>query len=190
MNATEIVEMLINAEGPIRAAELIEASVRLPARGHIWVASYTGDEPGRQVWRSTGLTDRDQALARATQWEQEARQRRLARGKVPGKPTIRVRRRRSPSRMEPLTQREVALLLGLSERGVREIERRAFAKLRRHPALRHLWQQYQAGELGEATQRLLASEAFALLLLARTSEERQLVQKLIAIAGALRSVGG
>ena len=38
-----------------------------------------------------------------------------------------------------LTQKEVALVIGMSERGVRAVERRALDKLRRHPALREIW---------------------------------------------------
>jgi hypothetical protein len=44
------------------------------------------------------------------------------------------------------TQKQVALALGMSERGVREAERRALEKLRHHPLLQHIWQQYQRGQ--------------------------------------------
>jgi hypothetical protein len=43
-----------------------------------------GVEPGKQVWRSTGLTDRDAAVAKALEWEKEARIRRAALGTADG----------------------------------------------------------------------------------------------------------
>jgi transcriptional regulator with XRE-family HTH domain len=43
-----------------------------------------------------------------------------------------------------LTQREVAAALGLSERAVRNIERRAFRKLRNHPVLQAIWAQLES----------------------------------------------
>jgi hypothetical protein len=73
------------------------------------------------------------------------------------------------------------MLLNLSERGVREIERRAFRKLRAHPALREVWQLFQAGELGEAGAQLSSVEIAALFRLARTSEERQLLRKVLRL---------
>ncbi|MHB8519952.1 MAG: DUF5956 family protein [Limisphaerales bacterium] len=44
---------------------LCEATVCRPPRGTRWIASFTGAVPGHQVWRSTGLRDRDAALALA-----------------------------------------------------------------------------------------------------------------------------
>ena len=58
--ATAIVNSLLDDE-PLAAAPVCEASVHLPRRSRIWVAAFTGPSGG-QVWRSTGLTDRDQAL--------------------------------------------------------------------------------------------------------------------------------
>jgi hypothetical protein len=128
VTAEDIVGRLLAANGRLRAIELLEASVRRPTRGRVYVATFTGPEAGRQVWRSTRLTGREQALAVAKEWEIQARQQRQALGAVSGKPTIRVRHKHRVSGVEsgPLTQREVALLLGLSERGVREIERVTF----------------------------------------------------------------
>jgi len=54
-------------------ANMLDASVRLPPRGHKWIAVYTGAEPGKQIWKSTGLTDRAAAQARADALEAEAR---------------------------------------------------------------------------------------------------------------------
>ena len=51
----------------------------------------------------------------------------------------------------PLTQHETALLLGISVRAVREDERRAFEKIRRHPAMRTLWRQYAADKQRRST---------------------------------------
>jgi hypothetical protein len=47
---------------------LCEASVHRPKRGQVWVATFTGPAGG-QIWRSTGLTDYDQAFVVAKQWE-------------------------------------------------------------------------------------------------------------------------
>jgi len=46
-----------------------EATVRLPPRGHRYIGIFTGPEPGQQIARTTGLTDRDAALALARRWE-------------------------------------------------------------------------------------------------------------------------
>jgi Fic family protein len=80
-----------------------------------------------------------------------------------------------------LTQREVALLLGLSERGVRAIERRALRKLAQHPQLREIWRQFLAGELTEQACRLSAPEIEALWGLARSRAERETLRKVLAI---------
>jgi len=42
------------------------------------------------------------------------------------------------------------LELGLSVRAIREIERRAFEKLRRHPALRRFWREHTGGGVEES----------------------------------------
>lgn len=85
MRAHEIVEILIESDGPV-----IEASVHLPRRGRKWIAA-DRDETGRQVWRSTGLRDRQVALTLAKGWEAEARRKKAAQPALPPKPTIRVR---------------------------------------------------------------------------------------------------
>jgi Sigma-70, region 4 len=40
------------------------------------------------------------------------------------------------------TQKEIAIFMGLSERAVREIEKRALRKLRQHPAMRALFREW------------------------------------------------
>jgi len=174
----DIVRFLL-ADEFLAEASIVEASVHLPRRSRVWVAAFTGPSGG-QVWRSTGLTDRAQALALAKQWEAEARAQRFSLGRTLRKPILRVRRQApgtTPS--GPLTQKEVALLLNLSERGVREIERRAFEKLRQHPLLRQVWQQYLDGELDEQQFVLTRQELKALFNVARTPEEWCLLEKVL-----------
>ena len=121
--AMTIVRTLLDDLPPAKAL-VCGASVHLPRSGSIWVASFTGPSGG-QVWKSTGLTDQDQALVLARRWEAEARAQRLKLGRPARKPTLRVRRD-SPGAVRSglLTQKQVALLLNMSERGVREVERR------------------------------------------------------------------
>ena len=138
MDAKQIVHHLLD-QPEVPFGWLAEASVYLPPRSTKWVAVFTGVEAGRQIRRSTGLSNREAALILARKWEREAREERT-RSKVPlKKPTIRAGSE-SPGL---LTQKEVAAVLGMSERGVREAERRAMAKLRRHPALRQVWNAYK-----------------------------------------------
>ena len=80
-----------------------------------------------------------------------------------------------------LTQKEVAQLLNMSERGVRAVERRAFEKLRQHAILWQAWQQFLAGELDEHEVNLTTEEVPALFNLARTSQERALLQKVLRL---------
>ena len=138
MNATQIVDYLL--ENTVKAASVLsEATVYLPPRSTRWVAVFTGAEPGKQVRKSTGLTDRHAALVLAKKWESEAREERF-RSKSPlKKPSIRVGSTESPGL---LTQKEVAAVLGMSERGVREVERRALSKLRKNKGLRDFWSKY------------------------------------------------
>ncbi|MGO8930017.1 MAG: sigma factor-like helix-turn-helix DNA-binding protein [Limisphaerales bacterium] len=126
------------------------------------------------------MTDRDQALLVARKWEREARAERARLGRTPRKPIIRVRRSASSTGISGLSQRETALLLGISERAVREIERRAIEKLSRHPLLREIWQKYLVGELDEHQPTLSQDEVEALFNLARTLEEQHLIQKILA----------
>jgi hypothetical protein len=161
-----------------------EASVRLPPRGRRWIGIFTGPEPGQQVWRSTGLTDRDAALALARRWEADSLRQRRARWKA-------CRTSTHPSeRLPGLTQAEVAAVLGLSQRAVRAIEQRAIRKLRNHTLLRQLWADLES--LGARAPRqggsdLTGPELAALFGLARTpSERRALLKVLAAIRGLNR----
>jgi hypothetical protein len=183
MGPNDIVQILIETD--VCARDLIEASVHLPHRGTLWVATYR-DPSGRQLWRTTGSRDRKTALALADQWEAEAKQRRAAQGALPRKPTIRVRPGSAERELGLLTQREVGVIMQISERAVREIERRAFDKLRRHPALKGLWQEWATGEIKEALPAptpwaLSRAEIAAVYGLTRTPFERQALRKLIAL---------
>src|SRR5437870_5709247 len=164
-------------------ADLAEAAVRRPPRSRRWVAVYTGVEPGKQVWRSTGLTGRSAALALARRWEAQARIQRAASGALTRKPTIRVRHGSAEAASGLLNQEEVAALLGISVRAVREIERRAFEKLRRHPALHRFWREYATGNVEESAgcQDLSRFEINALFRLARTALERRALRKVLAV---------
>jgi len=162
--------------------------VRPPPRSRRWVAVFSGVEPGQQVWRSTGLTDRDAALAQAKEWELDARRDRADRRNLPSKPTMRVRRGSGEAAVGLLSQAEVAAILGISVRAVREIERRAFAKLRRHPALRRFWRDY-AGMAKEqpveeaSANDLSDAEVEAVFNLAWTTAERLALVKLLGLIG-------
>jgi len=178
MTATRVVEALVGAELE-REAPISEATVRLPPRGGIWIATFTGPE-GQQIWRSTGLRQRDQALLVAKKWEFEAKQQR-ERFRIHRKASIRVRR---GPHSEPgeLSQKEVAILLKISERAVREIERRAFRELRSHPLLKKIWQEY-CGEVDENVLRLTQAEIEAIFALAQAANERQALQNLLRLIG-------
>ena len=178
MNAKIIVDRLLNL-GPL---DLTEASVHLPKRGRKWVAVFTGGEPGKQVWRSTGLTDRDAALALARKWEVEARKKRLALGKGPQRAAVRARRSpRGSDKFQPLTQGEVAVLLNMSERAVRNVEKRALAKLRKHPAIRELLDQIKSQTSESMVVPLTAEELAALFALADTDEERLILKRVLML---------
>jgi len=69
----------------------------------------------------------------------------------------------------------------MSERGVREVERRAFEKLRNHPLLRQFWQQHPTGEVDEDDVRLTPVEIAALVALVQTPTEQHLVQKVLRL---------
>ena len=197
MNASEIIDAVLRDDEPVRARTLLDASVHLPRRGRRWVASYR-DESGRQVWKATGQSDREAALAIAQEWEQRAKRKRLAQGVVAAKPSIRVRPGSGEETLGLLTQAQVALILRISQRSVREIERRAFEKLRRHPALKRFWREHERGEIKEAASQpsgrwqLTQTEITAVYALARTPIERQALSKLIALtqAGSPRTFHG
>jgi len=176
MTASRIVKVLLDQQPGIQIP-VNEATVHL--RGTVWVASFTGPTPGERVWKSTKLKDRQQALGLAKQWEAQARQERRASGHLFRKPIVRVRHPKSGRVAGQFTQREVAQILGMSERGVREVERRAFSKLRRHPLLKKIWQQHLTGELDENTRRLTPAEITALFALTKSRSEVRLIQKLL-----------
>jgi len=48
MTARMMVAELLGANGKGTARQLLDASVRLPPRGHKWIAVYTGAEPGNK----------------------------------------------------------------------------------------------------------------------------------------------
>jgi hypothetical protein len=171
------------------ARTLIEASVHRPTRSTRWVAAFR-DGTGRQVWRSTGLRDRQAALILAQEFEAQARRNRSAQRAPLRKPTMRVRPGSGERQVGLLTQKEVAAIMRISERAVREIERRAFDKLRRHPALRDFWREYQMGEVREtalprpSAWTLSRAEVAAVYALARTPKERQALRKLMALVAS------
>ena len=149
--AATLADKLLADEEP--ASPIYEASVHRSPRSRVWVATYTGPAGG-QVWRSTGLLDRERALLLARFWEAQARSQREKLTRRPIKPVLRVRRSEPSPGRGPLTQKEVARLLSMSVRGVREIEHRALRKLRSHPLLKQFWQRYLEGGLDEARQLL------------------------------------
>jgi hypothetical protein len=177
--ATEIVNRLLEAQ-PVGWVPVMEASVHRSNRSQVWQAVYTS-ATGGQEWKSTGLTDRAQALLVARKWEAEAREERARLGPTPRMPVWRVRRPTSDTSTGPLTQKEVAMLLGISERAVREIEHRALRKIRRHPLMREVWRQYLAGELDEHQLMLTPAEIEALFNLVSSTEERHLLQKVLRL---------
>jgi hypothetical protein len=174
--ATRQIVAILLGEQPVAESPLEEATVHRPRRGSLWVASFTG--PRGQVWRSTRLADRTQAQLLANHWEAEARAERAKLGRTPRKPIIRVRRSEPGTGVGPFTQSEVALLLGMSERAVRATEHRAIEKLRRHPLMRQVWQQYLTG-LDEQDLSFTEDEVEALFNLSRTPEERHLTEKVL-----------
>ena len=177
--AAHIVDVLL-AEQPEDRNRVFEASVHRSKRSQIWNAVFTGPGGG-QVSRTTGITDRDQALLVARKWEAEARAERARLGATRRKPVLRARRSPSAAGAPMLTQREVAQLLHMSERTVRAIERRAFRKIRNHPLMRQIWRQYVAGELDEHQSTFHQEEIEALFSLARTPQEQRLLQKVLAL---------
>ncbi len=151
------------------------------------------DETGRQRWRSTGTTDRKAALALANQWEEEARRMRGAGPRAPQKALIRAMGGSGKADAGLFTQREVAMIMQISERAVRNIERRAIDKLRRNRILRKLWREWnQQGEIEEESLppndcKLTTAEVAAVYALAQTPEERQVVQKMMTLIGIARN---
>jgi hypothetical protein len=152
---------------------ITEATVRLPPRSRRWLAIFTGPD-GRQIARSTGLTNREQALVLARSWEASAR-------------IKRIRRTRPPIPLRNaglLTQAQVGAILRISERAVREIEKRAIAKLRRHPLLRQIWTEFSAHHPDlEESIVLTPGEVTALLALAQTPFEIQAIKAVLGVLG-------
>jgi Sigma-70, region 4 len=185
MRPQEIVEILLTSDEPVNIEALIEASVHLPNRSSRWIAAYREGE--RRAWKSTGLRQKGPALALAKKWEHEAKRKRAAQVALPRKPTIRVQPGSAQRDLGLMTQAEVAAILRISERTVRADEKRAFDKIRRHPALRDFWNEYLTGEVQESalpTRRwseLTRVEIAAVYALARTPEERQALRKLFAL---------
>jgi len=176
--ASAIVAFLLE-EKPAAKPPLLEATVHRSKRSAVYAATFTGPEGG-QVWKSTGLTDYDQALLLARHWEDEARVQRTKLGRTPSKPGTRVDGSQTGTRIG-FSQKEVAQILNLSERGVRAIERRALRKLFNHPLLKEIWSQYLSGELDEDCWTLDPAEIAALFDLARTPDESRLIEKVLSI---------
>ena len=185
MGPNELVENLIQ-HGPVSAWHLVEVSVHRPARGSRWIAAFR-DETGRRTWRSTRMRSRRAALALGKEWEQAAQQKRSAQAALPRKPVMRVRRGSGERELGLLSQAEVAAFMHISERAVREIERQAFDKIRRHPSLRAFWREWLTGEVEEAASQALAdwvltrAEIAAVNALAQTPTERQALRKVLAL---------
>ncbi len=131
-------------------------------------------------------------MAKAKEWEQAAKRKRAAQGAVPCKPTIRVRPGSAEKEMGFLSQEEVATILRISTRSVREIERRAFDKLRRHPDLKDFWREWVTGEIKETALSVLRNwvlsqaEISSVYALAGTPEEHQALRKLSALTQGAR----
>ena len=111
----------------------------------------------------------------------------LAVATKPRKPTMRVRPGSAERELGLLTQREVAVILRISERAVRAIEKRAFDKIRRQ--LTDFWREWTGSEIEETTllvdwsdRPLTGAEIAAVYDLARGTAERQALRKLFALA--------
>jgi hypothetical protein len=186
MNAQSIVQILLETDPPPPAWRLIalaEASVHRPRRGKVYIASYR-NEHGKQVQRTTGQRARAAAQAIADDWEAAARVQRAAQPAPPNKPIVRVRPGSAERAGGLLTQREVAMLLRISERAVRVIEQRAFDKIRNHPLLRQFWNEWRGRGLDEAggpDGALSRLEMAALYSLARGPEELQVLRKVVLL---------
>jgi Sigma-70, region 4 len=199
MNINPLINAFLESDNPRitpwRLIELLEASVHRPPRSSVFVASFA-DEWGRQVQKTTGQRDRTQAQAVANEMEAEAKQRRLAHGSLPKKPTIRVRPGSPEQEAGRLSHREIASLWGLSERTVRKIERDALRKLFHNPDLRAFWKEYTGGEIAEAALpisedwTLTAKEIVALLAMTKTPLEYSAVVKALVLTGQWPSNGG
>jgi hypothetical protein len=177
MAAIEIVEILLSSAAALSAKALIESSVHLPKRGTRWIATYR-DGSGRQFWKSTGQTDQRAALIVAQKLEREARRAQAEQG-YPMPPGS------GRSSVGQFTQKEIALVMGLSVRAVREIEKRALRKLRQHPAVRaRLREWIDEGVTSTVDVELTDAEIAAVYGLAQTPDELRAVDKLMALVSA------
>lgn len=98
-----------------------------------------------------------------------------------GRPKAAFVRTGSTGQRIGLTQREIATILRVSERAVRNIERRAIKKLLAHPGLRQIWKDYLSGQLDEGELALTPREVEALFGLVRTREEWLVVRKVLRV---------
>jgi hypothetical protein len=177
--AGQIIKMLLEEELPPRML-IHEASIHRGKRSHIFVATFTAPTGG-QVWKTTGSRDYQEALMLAQQWEAEAKTQRATLGRSPRKAHIRVSGGKQGPAIKPLTQEQVAKILKMSVRSVRQIEHRAISKLRNHPMLRELWRQFLSGELNEDYPTLTPTEIEALFDLGITVEELSLIEKIVEV---------
>jgi hypothetical protein len=172
--ASRIARLLLYEPSVAADGIVCEASVHRGKRSLVWIATFTGPAGG-QVWRSTGLVNRAKALWLAKRWEREARAQRSVTSRLAAMPIL--PNKETGKGVKPLSQREVATLLGISERAVRLVERRAFQKLLNHPLLRRAWRQYLAGELDEHQTSLTTQEIGALFKLVRSTQEWLVLEK-------------
>jgi len=186
MNVTQwIIEILLETNNPPSARSLIEASVHLSTRGKTYNAAFR-DAMGKPVWKTTGLRDREQALELAQAWERAEKQKRVAGGNLANQKLIGLRLGRAPG----FSEEEIAAILRVSVRTVREDTKRAFARLRRNPLLRQLWREWLGDEVQEAFEatgtdgRLSQQEIDAVLAMANTPLELRALRKLIRLASA------
>ena len=76
------------------------------------------------------------------------------------------------------------MLIHLSERAVRNAERRAIMKLRHHPVLKSIWREYsESKSWPEETDRLTPQEVEALFGLATSWFERRFLRKVLGLIG-------
>ncbi|HLH54216.1 MAG TPA: sigma factor-like helix-turn-helix DNA-binding protein [Verrucomicrobiae bacterium] len=178
--ANLLVKIMIEAD-PIREIFLGEASVHRSHRSKIFTAAFTGPFGGT-IWRTTGTPDRLTAMRKARYWEKQAR---IQRAKL-GSDAKKLPLRADLIKGEGLTQEQVARVLRMSIRGVRQVERRALLKLKNHPAIRQLWREYSTGSLDEGSWNLSNEEIKALFDLCINAEELYLVQQIVHVVQAWR----
>jgi hypothetical protein len=176
--AREIIESAVDHQ----PTALLEATVRRPPRSSVYVATFTAAHGG-QITRSTGQRGFDAAMELAKRWEAAARREREAAKSAGGVTPI------TGQLSLGLTQREVAMLMDLSERAVRSIERRAIRKLSRHPLVKAIWREYSESTTWPE-EPLTPQEVEALLSLATTWSERRVLWKVLSLIGQPPMQGG